>query len=83
MFSGFEGFIGAERFASLNEKRKLLFMNVQTDEAIAEGWRNVMDRRKAEIICLNHIRITICSVIREYWDKERDEAPVDSNVYFY
>ena len=33
MLAGFEGFIRAERFASLNEEGKLLSMNVWTDEA--------------------------------------------------
>ena len=32
MLAGFEGFIRAERFTSLNEEGKLLSMNVWTDE---------------------------------------------------
>ena len=40
MLSGFEGFIRAERFSSLNEEGKLLSMNVWTDEAAVERWRN-------------------------------------------
>ena len=34
MLAGFEGFIRAERFSSLNEEGKLLSMNVWTDEAV-------------------------------------------------
>lgn len=37
MLSGFEGFIRAERFASLNEEGKLLSMNVWTDEAAVDS----------------------------------------------
>ena len=46
MLSGFEGFIRAERFSSLNEEGKLLSMNVWTDEVAVERWRNVMQHRK-------------------------------------
>ena len=42
MLAGFEGFIRAERFSSLNEDGKLLSMNVWTDETAVERWRNVM-----------------------------------------
>lgn len=40
MFSGFESFIRAERFVSLNEEGKLLSVNVWTDEAAVECWRD-------------------------------------------
>lgn len=43
MLSGFEGFIRAERFTSLNEEGKLLSMNVWDSEEAVERWRNVMD----------------------------------------
>ncbi len=48
MLSGFEGFIRAERFSSLNEEGKLLSMNVWTDEAAVERWRNVMQHRMSQ-----------------------------------
>lgn len=86
MLSGFEGFIRAERFASLNEEGKLLSMNVWTDEAAVERWRNVMEHRMSQKEGRDNLfesyKIIVCSVIREYSDKERDEAPVDSNEYF-
>ena len=41
MLSGFEGFIRAERFNSLNEEGKLLSMNIWTDESAVECWRNI------------------------------------------
>ena len=40
MLSDFEGFIRAERFASLNEEGKLLSMDVWMDEAAVECWRD-------------------------------------------
>lgn len=86
MLSGFEGFIRAERFASLNEEGKLLSINVWTDEAAVERWRNVMEHRMSQKEGRDNLfesyKITVCSAIREYSDKERDEAPVDSNAYF-
>lgn len=48
MLAGFEGFIRAERFSSLNEEGKLLSMNIWTDEAAVERWRNVMQHRMSQ-----------------------------------
>ena len=48
MLNGFDGFIRAERFSSLNEEGKLLSMNVWTDEAAVERWRNVMEHRMSQ-----------------------------------
>lgn len=48
MLAGFEGFIRAERFSSLNEDGKLLSMNVWTDETAVERWRNVMQHRMSQ-----------------------------------
>ena len=64
MLSGFEGFIRAERFSSLNEEGKLLSMNVWTDEAAVERWRNVMQHRMSQKDAFNdstcpHIGIRI------------------------
>lgn len=85
MLSGFEGFIRAERFASLSEEGKLLSMNVWTDEAAVERWRNVMEHRmcqkEGKEQLFESYKITVCSAIREYTDVDREEAPKDSNEY--
>ena len=85
MLSGFEGFIRAERFTSLNEEGKLLSMNVWTDETAVERWRNVMEHRmcqkEGKEQLFESYRITVCSAIREYTDVDRDEAPKDTNEY--
>ena len=70
MLAGFEGFIRAERFSSLNEDGKLLSMNVWTDETA--GREKLFESYK----------ITVCSEIRSYTDTERAQAPQDSNQYF-
>ena len=85
LLSGFEGFIRAERFSSLNEEGKLLSMNVWTDEEAVARWRNVvehrMSQREGREKLFESYRITVCKAIREYSDTERSEAPDDSNQY--
>lgn len=86
MLSGFEGFIRAERFSSLNEEGKLLSMNVWTDEAAVECWRNVMQHRMSQKEgrekLFESYKITVCSKIRSYTEADRAQAPQDSNQYF-
>ena len=78
MLAGFEGFIRAERFSSLNEDGKLLSMNVR--------WRNVMQHRMSQKEgrekLFESYKITVCSEIRSYTDTDRAQAPQDSNRYF-
>ena len=85
MLFGFEGFIRAERFTSLNEDGKLLSMNVWTDETAVERWRNVMEHRmcqkEGKEQLFESYKITVCSAIREYTDVDREEAPKDSNEF--
>lgn len=86
MLAGFEGFIRAERFSSLNEEGKLLSMNIWTDEAAVERWRNVVEHRMSQKEgrekLFESYKITVCSTIREYSDTDRAQAPADSNSYF-
>lgn len=86
LLAEFEGFIRAERFSSLNEEGKLLSMNVWTDEAAVERWRNMMQHRMSQQEgrekLFESYRITVCSEIRSYTDTDRSQAPQDSNRYF-
>ena len=86
MLAGFEGFIRAERFSSLNEEGKLLSMNIWTDEAAVERWRNVVEHRMSQKEgrekLFESYKITVCPTIREYSDTDRAQAPADSNSYF-
>lgn len=86
MLAGFEGFIRAERFTSLNEDGKLLSMNVWSDEAAVERWRCTLEHRMSQKRGRNNLfesyKTTVCSTIRTYSDKDRAEAPNDSNQYF-
>lgn len=84
--SGFEGFICAACFSSLNGEGKLLSMNVWTDEAAVERWRNVMQhrmsRKEGRENLVESYKITVCSKIRSYTDTDRTQAPQDSNAFF-
>ena len=42
LLAGFEGFVRAERFSSLNEQGKLLSLNVWNSEKAVERWRNTV-----------------------------------------
>ena len=82
LLAGFEGFIRAERFSSLNEDGKLLSMNIWTDEAAVERWRNAMQHRMSQKEgrekLFESYKITVCSEIRSYTNTERTQAPQDS-----
>lgn len=82
-----EGFIRAERFGSLNEEGKLLSLNVWESEAAVEKWRNGLHRRMSQTEgrerLFKNYHITVASVIREYGDSDRREAPADSNEDFH
>ena len=73
-------------FSSLNEEGKLLSMNIWTDEAAVERWRNVVEHRMSQKEgrekLFESYKITVCSAIREYSDTDRAQAPADSNSYF-
>lgn len=61
-------------------------MNVWTDEAAVERWRNVVEHRMSQKEgrkkLFESYKITVCSSIREYSDTDRAQAPADSNNYF-
>lgn len=86
MLSGFEGFIRAERFSSLNEEGKLLSMSIWTDEEAVDRWRNVvqhrMSQKEGREKLFEYYKITVCTEIRSYTDANRAYAPQDSNVFF-
>ena len=85
LLAGFEGFIRAERFSSLNEEGKLLSMNVWTDEEAVARWRNEvkhrMSQKEGREKLFESYKITVCKTIREYSDTDRTNAPKDSNEY--
>lgn len=81
--TGFEGFIKAEKYSSMNEEGKMLSMHVWKDEEAIEKWRNVVEHRMSQKEGRENLfesyKITVCSTIREYTNIDRKEAPTDSN----
>lgn len=69
-----------------DKEGKLLSMNVWTDEAAVERWRNVVEHRisqkEGREKLFESYKITVCSAIRSYTDTDRENAPADSNRFF-
>ena len=79
------GFIRVERFASLNEEGKLLSLSVWENEDAAAAWRNQLNHRgsqkKGHDALFERYHISVASIIREYTQDDRKEAPEDSNQF--
>ena len=90
------GFIRVERFASLNEEGKLLSLSVWENEELlslsvwenedaAAAWRNQLNHRgsqkKGHDALFERYHISVASIIREYTQDDRKEAPADSNQF--
>lgn len=83
--SAFQGLLSIERFQSLIEEQKLLSLSFWEDQESLDMWRNFMDHRLAQQKGKNELfskyRIRVCSVIRDYTQSSRKEAPADSNTF--
>lgn len=79
------GFISVERFASMNNEGKFLSLSFWESEEAAAGWRNQTNHRisqkKGHDALFDHYRISVGEIVREYTDKNRRQAPADSNAY--
>lgn len=80
------GFVQSERFSSLANEGKLLSLSVWESEAAVDEWRNQREHRMGQQAgrdsMFEHYRITVASALRSYTDRERREAPEDSNELF-
>ncbi|OSB17782.1 antibiotic biosynthesis monooxygenase [Clostridium sporogenes] len=81
-----DGFIRSERFSSLVNERKILSLSVWEEEDAVSKWRNIvehrMDQQQGRDSIFESYTITVVSSLRSYTDKERAEAPNDSNTFF-
>ena len=79
------GFIRVERFGSLNEEGKLLSLSVWENKEAAAAWRNQISHRgsqkKRHDALFERYHISVASIIREYTQDDRKEAPADSNQF--
>ena len=77
-----DGFISIERFQSLSDDSKVLSLSFWRDEQAIVDWRNLMSHRSAQDRGKHQLfasyRIRVASVVRDYTERERAEAPADS-----
>lgn len=80
-----DGFISAENYQSLSDENKYFNMSVWDSEENAAKWRNTMDHRQRQKDghdnLFDNYKLTVASIIREYTDENRENAPSDSNNY--
>lgn len=77
-----EGFISIERFESVTTKGKFLSLSFWRDEAAITQWRNLEAHRQAQSSGRSELfsdyRIRVASVVRDYGQQSREQAPADS-----
>jgi heme-degrading monooxygenase HmoA len=79
-----DGFISVERFQSLADPDKLLSISFWRDDAAVAAWRNRASHRAVQAQgrggVFRDYRLRVASVLRDYWMRERAQAPEDSRV---
>ena len=77
-----DGFISLERFESITNKGKFVSLQFWRDEESVRKWRNLQKHREAQkkgrATILKSYRLRIASVVRDYTQDSRKEAPRDS-----
>jgi heme-degrading monooxygenase HmoA len=79
-----DGFLSIERFQSISDPARFVSLSFWRDEEAVRKWRNVQKHREAQAQgrrgIFSNYRLRICSVIRDYGMRERDQAPGDSQA---
>jgi heme-degrading monooxygenase HmoA len=77
-----DGFISLERFESITTKGKFVSLQFWRDEEAVGKWRNLQRHREAQAKgragIFKSYRLRIASVVRDYTQDERSQAPEDS-----
>jgi heme-degrading monooxygenase HmoA len=77
-----EGFISLERFESITGKGKFVSLQFWKDEESVRKWRTLQKHREAQkkgrAGIFKSYRLRIASVVRDYTNDSRKEAPRDS-----
>jgi heme-degrading monooxygenase HmoA len=80
-----DGFISIERFESLSEPGKILSLSFWRDERAVEAWRKLETHRAAQAKgraeVFKDYRLRIAQVIRDYGMFDREQAPLDSQIF--
>ena len=78
----FDGFLSIERFQSITSPAKFVSLSFWRDEEAVRKWRNVQQHREAQAKgrggIFSSYRLRIASVIRDYEQDKREQAPADS-----
>lgn len=81
------GFLGGSSYRSAQNENVELSINYWADEASAAQWRNHAEHRLRQSIGRERLfqsyRVTVLQTIRTYTQAQRNEAPADSNQYFF
>jgi heme-degrading monooxygenase HmoA len=76
------GYISVERFQSLVDERKILSLSFWESEESVTQWRNLEKHRiaqaKGKKTLFENYRIRVATVIRDYTNEQRGQAPEDS-----
>jgi heme-degrading monooxygenase HmoA len=79
-----DGFVSVERFESLTHPGRYLSLSFWQDEQAVAHWRNQDAHRDAQqegrLSTFESYRLRVASVIRDYGQLERDQAPTDSRT---
>ena len=79
-----DGFISVERFQSLTNPSKLLSLSFWRDEEAVKKWRNNLRHRKSQARGRDGVfadyRLRVATVLRDYGNDDRTEAPEDSKL---
>lgn len=77
-----EGFVSIERFESLTTPGKFVSLSFWRDEDAVRAWRNLAGHREAQARgragIFSGYRLRVASVLRDYSQVARGEAPADS-----
>ena len=82
-----DGFISIERFESLYEPGKILSLSFWRDEQAVEAWRTLEAHRAAQAKgrakVFKDYRLRVAAVLRDYGMDDREQAPLDSQVFHH
>ena len=80
-----DGFVSVERFQSLTDPGKLLWLSFWRDEDAVQRWRNQVHHRESQAAgragVFADYRLRIASVVRDYGMTSRAQAPEDSRAF--
>ena len=79
-----DGFLGIERFQSLEDEHRVLSLSFWRDEEAVTAWRNTVAHREAQARgragIFRDYRLRVAHVVRDYGLDDRAQAPADSRA---